>query len=181
MDANSLYKKTEQYVTELFNDNNKPELHFHNLDHTLSVVARTKEIAGHYYLSENDMLVVYIAAWFHDTGYLFTDAAHHEEKSVELMEEFMKTHAGDAKLIASIAGCIMATKQPRQHDSLLKEIICDADTYHFGTDEFKETNGKVREEFIATGTPTSRETWVVQTIQLLKQHEFYTKYCKDLL
>jgi len=181
MDANNLYKKTEQYVTDLFNDNNKPELLFHNLDHTLSVVARTKEIAGHYYLSENDMLTVYIAAWFHDTGYLFTDAAHHEEKSVELMHEFMKTHTNDEKLLSAIAGCIMATRPPRQHDSLLKEIICDADTYHFGTGEFKETNKKVWEEFNATGTDVTREAWALKTIEFLKEHQFYTKYCKDLL
>ena len=137
MDANNLYKKTEQYVTALFNDNAKAELIFHNLAHTQNVVARTKEIAGHYYLSENDMLAVYIAAWFHDTGYLFTDAAHHEEKSVELMQEFMKTCAEDDTVVASIADCIMATKHPCQHDTLLKEIICDADTYHLGTEEFK--------------------------------------------
>ena len=90
MDSNNLYKKTEQFVTGLFNDNKNADLVFHNLEHTRDVVERTKEIAGHYYLSENDMLAVYIAAWFHDTGYLFTDAAHHEEKSVELMQDFMK-------------------------------------------------------------------------------------------
>ena len=181
MDTNNLYKKTEQYVTALFNDNKKPELVFHNLDHTLSVVARTKEIAGHYYLSENDMLVVYITAWFHDTGYLFADPGHHEEKSVELMQEFMKTHTTDDKLSDPIAACIMATKPPRQHDSLLKEIICDADTYHLGTAGFKETNKKVWEEFNANGTTVTAEEWVLQTRELLNEHQFYTKYCKDLL
>lgn len=181
MDTNNLYKKTEQYVTALFNDNKKPELVFHNLDHTLNVVARTKEIAGHYYLSENDMLVVYITAWFHDTGYLFADPGHHEEKSVELMQEFMKTHTTDDKLSDSVAACIMATKPPRQHDSLLKEIICDADTYHLGTAGFKETNKKVWEEFNANGTTVTAEEWVLQTSELLKEHQFYTKYCKDLL
>lgn len=181
MDTNNLYKKTEQYVTALFNDNKKPELVFHNLDHTLNVVARTKEIAGHYYLSENDMLVVYITAWFHDTGYLFADPGHHEEKSVELMQEFMKTHTTDDKLSDSVAACIMATKPPRQHDSLLKEIICDADTYHLGTAGFKETNKKVWEEFNANGTTVTAEEWVLQTRELLNEHQFYTKYCKDLL
>src|SRR4051812_11385085 len=128
MDSNNLYKKTEQYVTGLFNDNVNPALVFHNLDHTKNVVERTKEIAGHYYLSENDMLALYVAAWFHDTGYLFTEPALHEEKGVELMQEFMHKHGADEKLIETIADCILATRSPRQHDSLLKEIICDADT-----------------------------------------------------
>jgi predicted metal-dependent HD superfamily phosphohydrolase len=181
MDSINLYKKTEQYVTSLFNEHNKPELVFHNLQHTISVVERTKEIAGHYFLSENDMLAVYIAAWFHDTGYLFTDPQHHEEKSVELMHEFMKLHAPDVKFVHVIADCIMATRSPHDHDSLLKEIICDADTYHLGTGEFKETNRKVWEEFNANGTPVTQEEWNLKTIELLKEHRFYTKYCKDLL
>jgi predicted metal-dependent HD superfamily phosphohydrolase len=182
MYSNNLYKKTEQYVTDLFNENKKPELVFHNLEHTLSVVARTKEIAGHYYLSENDMLTVYIASWFHDTGYLFTDPQQHEEKSVELMREFMKTYAPEIKITESIEACIMATKPPRQHDSLLKEILCDADTYHFGTSEFKETNGKVWAEYNANGISLPPdEAWAMKTFELLKAHVFYTKYCKDLL
>jgi HD superfamily phosphodiesterase len=112
MDSNSLYKKTEQYVSTLFNDNKKPALVFHNLEHTNTVVKRTKEIAGHYYLSETDMMAVYIAAWFHDTGYLFTDPEHHEEKSVELMKEFMEIHTNDDSLIEKIADCIMASRLP---------------------------------------------------------------------
>ncbi len=181
MDSNNLYKKTEQHVTGLFLDNNNPALVFHNLEHTKAVVERTKEIAGHYYLSENDMLVVFVAAWFHDTGYLFTDPGHHEEKSVELMKEFMKEHSTDENLLEMIEGCIMATQPPRQHDSLLKQIICDADTYHLGTKEFKDTNRKVWEEYNAKGTVLSEEEWAFKTTELLNVHRYYTKYCKDLL
>ena len=181
MYTNNLYKKTEQYVTDLFNENKNPNLVFHNLEHTQQVVERTKEIAGHYYLSEDDMLAVYIAAWFHDTGYLFTDPAHHEEKSVELMREFMKIHAPDEKLAAATEACIMATRPPRQHDSLLKEIICDADTYHLGTKAFKENDKKVLEECNLSGTIINEKEWIIKTTTLLKEHHFYTKYCKDLL
>lgn len=176
-----MYKKTEQYVTDLFNDNENPNLVFHNLEHTMKVVERTKEIAGHYYLSENDMLAVYIAAWFHDTGYLFTDPAHHEEKSVELMKEFLKVHAPDEKLEVTTEACILATRPPRQHDSLLKEIICDADTYHLGTKEFKDADKKVWEEYNLYGIALQEEGWVAKAIELLNTHHFYTKYCIDLL
>lgn len=181
MDANNLYKKTEQYVTGLFNDNERPELVFHNLDHTRTVVDRTKEIAGHYYLSEEDMLAVYIAAWFHDTGYLFTDPAHHEEKSVELMKEFMKGHSGDEKLVDKIEACILATRLPHKHDNLPEQIICDADSYHLGTKAFNETNKNVWNEFNLNGTVVSEKEWDEKTLVLLKDHEYYTKYCQDLL
>jgi len=181
MESNNFYKKTEQYVTGLFQNNSKPELVFHNLEHTRTVVERTKEIAGHYYLSEKDMLAVFVAAWFHDTGYLFTDPAHHEEKSVELMKEFMKIHSTDEEMLHKIEQCIIATHPPCRHDNLLQQILCDADTYHLGTKEFKDSNKRVWEEFSNSGTVLSEKEWAVKTIALLNVHQFYTKYCKDLL
>ena len=176
-----VYKKTEQYVTALFQDNPRPDLHFHNLAHTIQVVDRTKEIAGHYYLSESDMLAVYVAAWFHDTGYLFAEPQQHEEKSVELMTAFMKEYANDGQLIEKIEQCILATRPPRNHSSLLFQIICDADTYHFGTKDFKQTNKLVWEEYKARDPNLVEKEWRAKSADFLNQHEFYTKYCKDLL
>jgi len=181
MISTDVYRKTEQYVTALFQDHHKPELHFHNLLHTTQVVGRTKEIAGHYYLSESDMLAVYVAAWFHDTGYLFAEPQQHEEKSVELMTEFMKEYANDEQLIEKVKQCIMATRPPRNHSNLMFQIICDADTYHFGTKEFKQTNQLVWEEYKAKDPKLTEKEWWAKTADFLKQHEFYTKYCKDLL
>ena len=66
----SIYKKVAQYVTGLFDEYPHPNLLYHNLEHTRSVVERTQEIAAHYQLDENDMLAVYVAAWFHDVGHL---------------------------------------------------------------------------------------------------------------
>jgi hypothetical protein len=100
---------------------------------------------------------------------------------VELMKEFMKTHSDDEKLLQMTEDCIMATKSPRRHDTLLKQIICDADTYHLGTKEFNETNKNVWEEFNLKGTVLSETEWTEKTLALLGKHEFYTKYCKDLL
>ena len=176
-----VYKKTEQYVTALFQDNPRPDLHFHNLAHTIQVVDRTKEIAGHYYLSESDMLAVYVAAGFHDTGYLFAEPQQHEEKSVELMTAFMKEYANDEQLIEKIERCILATRPPRNHSSLLFQIICDADTYHFGTKDFKQTNKLVWEEYKARDPNLVEKEWRAKSADFLNQHEFYTKYCKDLL
>ncbi len=181
MDSNNIYKKTEQYVTALFTDNPKPNLVFHTIEHTRKVAERTKEIAGHYYVSEKDMLAVFVAAWFHDTGYLFTDPQHHEEKSVELMKVFMKQNEADEETLQKIEACILATKPPFKHDNLLEQILCDADTYHFGTKEFNETNKKVWEEYTNNGSVATEKEWAEKTLTLLQTHQYFTKYCKDLL
>src|SRR5215467_2332403 len=144
--ANNIYKLVEEHVTNLFESNKKQKLFYHTLEHTQETVKRAEEIAAHYKLSEKEMLAVYIAAWFHDTGRIFTGPENHEEKSAELMRSFMEINLPDAELMQVIEGCILATKRTVTPTNLPQQILSDADTYHLGTKEFKKTNKQVRKE-----------------------------------
>ena len=180
--SDNIYKRVANHVTGLFEKNPNPNLLFHNLDHTRNVVQRAQEIAAHYKLTEIDTLTVYVAAWFHDVGHLFTEMEKHEEKSVEMMKEFMlKEESANTGAIAGITGCILATHVPENPKNLVEEIVCDADTYHFGTDEFKTTNKLVRKEFALRGYNTLVQDWTNNTIDMLEKHVFFTSYCKILL
>jgi predicted metal-dependent HD superfamily phosphohydrolase len=180
--TNNIYKQVENYVGELFEANPKPKLIFHSFAHTRNIVKRTEEIAAHYKLSEKEMLAVYIAAWFHDTGHLFTGPENHEEKSVELMRSFMQMHIADEELTKIIAGCIMATKRSIEPTTLLEQIVCDADTYHLGTKEFKKTNKQVRKEVAHDSKdPMTKTEWDLHTLEFLEKHKYYTSYCKEFL
>jgi hypothetical protein len=181
MNNNNIYKRIEEHVRGLFAENFNPSLVFHNLEHTETVVARTKEIAGHYNLSEKDLLVIFTAAWFHDTGHLFTEPVGHEEKSVEIMKSFMTANMMDEGLINETEQCILATRMPRNPVNLLQEIICDADTYHFGTKDFKVTNKQAMQEVKLRTGKEDKFDFDKKTIQMLQTHRFYTSYCKDLL
>ncbi|RYZ32532.1 MAG: HD domain-containing protein, partial [Sphingobacteriales bacterium] len=177
----SIYKKVSQYVTGLFEEYPHPNLTYHDLGHTKTVVARAQEIAAHYQLNENDMLAVYSAAWFHDTGHLFAEISGHEDKSVEIMKEFMLQHGYGTDVIQLIEGCIRATRIPHEPKGLLQEILCDADTYHFGTKEFKKTNKLIHKEYELRGYTTFTIDWEKNTLELLEQHQFFTSYCQVLL
>ena len=181
MDYQLIEKRIEEYVIGLFEQNQLPALIFHNLDHTKEVVKRTLEIAVHYNVSDREMLVLIAAAWFHDTGHLFTEPDKHEEESCQIMKKFLKDYLEDETIIEEIHACVVATKFPRNPKNLLQEIICDADTYHFGTKEFKESNKKVREEMELRNGEINLVKFKKETIQLLKTHVYYTSYCKDLL
>jgi predicted metal-dependent HD superfamily phosphohydrolase len=181
MDYHKTDKRIEEYVTGLFEQMHSPSLVFHNLDHTRMVVKRTQEIAGHYNVTEKEMLILYAAAWFHDTGHLFTDPQKHEEMSCDIMRKFMQDYVEDETILDEITGCIMATKLPRNPKNLLQQIICDADTYHIGTKDFRETNKKNYEELkLRTGNADPVQ-FKEDTIKLLKSHFYYTNYCKELL
>ena len=146
MDYHNIYKKVESFVRELYEKNQTEDLLFHTLKHTEKVVEHAREIAAYYQLTEKEQFVLYTAAWFHDTGHLFTEPVGHEARSAEIMREFLKSHVDDQQLINEVEQTIMATRLPANPQTLLQQIMCDADTYHLGTKEFKTTNKKIKKE-----------------------------------
>ncbi|HXS36343.1 MAG TPA: HD domain-containing protein, partial [Flavipsychrobacter sp.] len=179
--SDNIYKAIAKYITDLFEQHANPNLLYHNLEHTKKVVQHAEEIGAHYKLSEEDTLTLYTAAWFHDVGHLFTEMDKHEEKSAEMMREFMHKEGISDAVIDNIADCIKATRFSADPHGLLQEIICDADTYHFGTNEFKDTNKLVKKEFELRGYNTLTQDWNSNSIELLKKHTYFTTYCKILL
>lgn len=178
METESIVSKAAYYVKGLFQTYQQPFLLYHNIDHTESVVEHTVEIAAQYNLAIHDMNVLQVAAWFHDTGHLFADLSIHEEKSVALMRDFMEMHAFDEAFINEIAGCILATRMPHEPKGLLQEIICDADTYHFGTQAFKRTNQIIHKEYKLRQLPIKTIDWERNTVEMLERHHFFTPYCQ---
>ena len=177
----SISEKAAAYAASLYKEGEDTERAFHNIDHTRTVVSRTNEIAGHYQLSDREMFILFVAAWFHDVGYLFVAPAFHEEKSVEVMRDFMKQNGLADLDIEEIAGCIMATKSPRNPSTLLQEIICDADTFHFGTKEFSKTNKEVYKELLESNDQLKKDDFLVKSAEMLAEHKFFTSYCRTLL
>ncbi len=180
---NDIYKKTEVHVTEMFHKLQPANLVLHNLEHTETVVKKINEIAGHYNLSEEDMMVVYVAAWFHDTGYLQDKPENHEFKSIEIMKEFMIAHKISDEIINKIEKCILSTRAPRNPQDLNSEILCDADTYQFGSkNEFRRTNKLAFEEACYfSDSKITKNAFNESTVKLLVNHKYYTTYCKEIL
>lgn len=182
MERTDIYKRIEAHVTSLFEREQIHGLYYHNLGHTRQVVARTKEIAAHYNVTETEMLVLYSAAWFHDTGYLYAEAAEHEEKSAALMRSYLSDLISEGEIIDAAEACILATKPPQQPRNLLEEILCDADTYHLGTKDFRTSNRQIRKErLVMKGSVINKSDWWRSTLAFMEGHRFHTAYCKDLL
>ena len=122
------------------------------------------------------------AAWFHDAGIVDSGLKSHEEKSVELAQNYLKEIGVNEKEIAEIEKCILATQMPQKPTSLNEKIICDADLFNLGTDTFLENNVLVRKEIEAlTNTKISTSEWRMKSIALLENHTYHTEYCQSLL
>lgn len=174
-----LLKRTEVYVKNFFEKHSNPFLVYHNLYHTLRVVTHVREMAPHCGLSAEETQLVQVASWFHDTGYLLGKVKDHEQTSVELMQEFVKDIVSDAVTIDRITQCILVTRFPSHPASACEQVICDADTYHLGTDYFRKFDALLKYEMMLRNQPV--DNWDEGTLQFLKQHQYFTAYCQQLL
>jgi predicted metal-dependent HD superfamily phosphohydrolase len=174
-----IIKQAGEKVTSLFDAGSPGNLLYHSIDHTRNVVDRVNEIAAHYELSERDITLLNIGAWFHDVGHLYTDPSSHEQKSAELLKEWLADKGDYAGLADDAAKLIMATKLSTTPQGLIQEIIKDADTYHFGTADFKKIDKLMKKEMDLRNLPVS--DWEKNTLMLLESHQFYTSYCKEQL
>lgn len=155
---------------------------YHDFDHTERVVSRADEIAVGMGMGERDRQVLAMAAWFHDTGHLNGDLQGHEDRSVMMLVEFMRGQEfDDDGFIKDVERCIGATRFLQQPKDLLEQVISDADTYHFGTREFRDTNKRVKEELRQRGHAPQTEDWAERTLRILERQQFYTPYCINLL
>lgn len=181
MNYPSVLEQAADYVRHYMQKHDNPALLYHNLQHTESIVAAAHQICNHYQLNERDQFIVICAAWFHDTGYL-EDIHRHEEAGAKRAGDFLAKAGMEAEVIAAVKKCILATKMPQSAVSLHEQIVCDADLFNLGTDEFSERSKLLRKEFNNIhDTPISKAEWRIKTIQLLEGHQYYTEYCRALL
>jgi predicted metal-dependent HD superfamily phosphohydrolase len=176
-----LLEQAQDYVLTFYKTHETSNLLYHNRNHTEDVVAAAIKIANHYQLSDEDFFIVMAAVWFHDLGYM-VDMAAHEEKGAGLAVDFFTEQHVDKKLVGLIKNCIMATKMPQAPKTLLEEIVCDADLFHLGTDEFKEKDKLLRKEIqLLHHVEISKAQWYSKSIMFLESHTYHTDFCRLLL
>jgi predicted metal-dependent HD superfamily phosphohydrolase len=182
MNYADLTEKVKHELTHFFKKHQNPGFIYHNKEHTEEVVSHVTEISDHYQLDDKDRFVVTSAAWFHDMGYFTGEASGHEERGANAAAEFLKGIDVHEKQIQAVKSCILATKLPQSPKNLLEQIVCDADLFHFGTDQFSERNKLMRKEAEwRAGQKISKSDWRKSTIDLLESHHFHTDFCQKLL
>ena len=182
MNYSFLLEQAESFVRSKDNGKHAGERPFHNLGHTERVVMNASAMARHYKLEDKDFFTVIAAAWFHDCGYYSGGAAAHEQRGADVAAGFLRDLKVEEDTITAIAHCILATRMPQTPENLMEEILCDADLYHLGTDDFADLNKLLRKEREETlNIKIDKNEWRLKNIAFLESHRFHTDYCRDLL
>lgn len=176
----SILKKSETYIFELFKKELSPSYLYHNYLHTKRVVTAASEILEHSDIKEELHEIVLISAWFHDAGYI-KGSKNHEERSADLARDFLEKEQISSEKITLITDCILATRIDQQPINECEEILKDADTSHLAKKYFDKVSNLLLQELKLEGTyEYSTEEWREENIKLFTQeHRYYTKYAVE--
>lgn len=181
MNYTEILENTKQYIIHFINTHPNDTLLYHNLTHTEDVVKAASRIGRYYQLSDQDFFIVIAAAWFHDAGYYNGPAQGHEQRAAEMAAAFLKEKDVEESIIGSVEQCILATRMPQSPETLLEQIVCDADLSHLGTDNFSKRNKLLRKETeITHNKDISKEEWRQNSIVFLESHHYHSDYGKQL-
>ncbi len=174
-----LLQETEQYVQQFFSEKISSKYIFHDFEHTAQTVGAARGIAEGFEFDENDLAIVEIAAWFHDTGY-HDGAVEHEERSCVIATEFLKSKITETEL-EKVMGCIRATRIPQSPTTVMEQVLCDADLSHLGMKSYWDRTGKLRQEFAITRDKImSDQEWIDFEINFMLGHEYHTAVAREL-
>lgn len=176
---NNLIKKVEEYVTSFLMERSPKQNLYHSLDHTKEVVAAVVEIGNGEKVSSDELELLTIAAWFHDSGYIEKTKGH-EELSAMFASGFLSENNYPQEKIEKIVNCILATRVPQHPKNHLEKVLCDADLSHLGRTSFEKRNNMFRTEFEHYyGRKLTEHEWLIKTIEFLSQHNYFTDYAQN--
>ncbi|MDQ0107911.1 HD domain-containing protein [Chitinophaga terrae (ex Kim and Jung 2007)] len=181
MQNSAIIDAARDFIVAQYSQHPSPQLVYHNLAHTQQVVQAAGQIAAHYRLQDDELLAVYIAAWFHDIGYLTGDGTNHEETGAREAVQFLKEHQVPENVQTMVQGAILATKMPQSPNNLVEQIVCDADLSHLGSKNFSDRNKLLRHEVELTRQQEIPSTkWLSSTITFMLNQHYWTDYAQTL-
>jgi predicted metal-dependent HD superfamily phosphohydrolase len=178
---NNIVAKAQSYVEQLFKEKLSKDLTYHNYEHTERVAKVAEEIGKHSNLNEDDLEVLSLAAWFHDTGFI-NDYENHEEESQKIASAFLKSENVPDEKIERVIVSILATKKDQLPSNEIEEILCDADLHHISQNGYFKIADSLRKEWeIYFHTVHTDMEWYESCLDFVLKSKFYTPYGKEVL
>lgn len=176
---NENVKKYRGFAEKVLLKEVNSSLVYHSVDHTRGVVKVFEEIGRAINLSDKEMELGLIAAWFHDTGYS-RKCAMHEFESIKIFDENRNEQDFTAEEVSIIHKLILSTKMPQKPSSAVEEALCDADLHHLGTDSFYGLSKLLKKEIESeVKIEIGKEKWNRDSYYFIRDHKFFTSYAEE--
>jgi len=154
---------------------------YHNLSHTRQVVKGAQKIGEYVNLSGEDLEVLLISAWFHDTGFK-KSYENHEQESIIFVKEFFKEVNYPKENQDQIIACINSTRIDVEPETLIEKVLHDADFIHLSKKSYFDKLLLLKSELEkTTGKSIPDNQWYEENLDFLRNHQYYTQYGKTVL
>lgn len=180
MERNNIIQLTEEYVLKIFENDLPPDLHYHDLDHTMSVRETSLILGEHYDIGEANMEAMELAALLHDTGYVKAYTGH-EKVSADLAEAFLAKHNYPDSQIHLVKELIDATKLVYEPKNLLQRIIKDSDLNNLGQRKYMRTIASLRSEMKTfLNLEYEDADFMEMNLKFMDGHKYFTDKASEL-
>ena len=169
----------KEKVLGMLSVHSNPLFAYHSVNHTIDVLSTSEKIATAEGLTDpHQLLLLKLAALYHDTGFLVIYKGHEEESCQIVIKDLVNTDLSAAD-IEKICATIMATKIPQSPKDHLGEILCDADLDYLGRDDFEMISNNLRKEYFALGIVQTEAEWIQLQIKFIDGHKYFTKSSRE--
>ena len=166
-------------MIKLLNENLPSEYTYHNLIHAREVFEAVTELGNNSSLPDEELEVIQVAAWFHDTGFI-KGYLDHEYNSAEIVKEFLGNIRYPDKKIDRITEIIITTEIGAAPACLSGKIIKDADILHVGKEEFFSKCLALKSELESIDHKKITESeWLHSSLDFISHTLFFTDYAKS--
>lgn len=167
------YEQVYAFLVNKMETGLPPYLTYHNTIHTKAVITAAEQLASAENISGEELILLKTAALFHDAGFL-QHHNNHEEVSCKIARKHLPEFGYTKEQTDSICEMIMATKIPQAPLSKLAKVLCDADLYYLGTDQYNTNADKLFSEYKNLDLVNSQVEWDLKQLEFLTAHSYFT-------
>lgn len=151
-----------------------PRLRYHSLAHTRDdVLPAAERLAGLTGLDGEGQLLLRTAALFHDLGFVI-GRTEHEATGAAIAAGALPAFGYTPAQVAQVSAIIQATRLPQSPQTLLEQLLADADLDLLGRPDFLTRNSELRAELRAFGTTLTNRAWFRDQAAFLGDHHYWT-------
>jgi len=154
-------------------------LYYHNIKHTIDVVTEVELIGWAEGLKEEDILILKLAALFHDSGHTI-DYKDHELHGSKIARDILNNYNYSTDQIDTVCRLIMSTKFPPEPTDLLEQVMCDSDLDYLGRSDFIPVSNALFQELKERNMIGTIDEWNQLQLNFIRKHQYHTDTAQHL-
>lgn len=174
------YEDLEEYVLDRIEKELPAIYSYHCVRHTIDVIVSVEIIGRGEGITDEELLLLKIAALFHDSGFI-VDYRDHEQLGIQLANDILPKFGYSQQQVRTVGDLIHATRLPANPKNRLEEILCDADLDYLGRSDYGTVSRDLYHELQGIGILKKNEfEWIKLQIKFLQSHQYFTNTAKAL-